>query len=119
MSKMIGEIIVSLLAAGGLLAVCWLMFGHMLVPVGNGGTPVYAVIPALGGGEELEHAVSGLLWLRSGDLARFTIVVADFGLDESGLAVAQALLRREPDLIYCPLTGLEQYIKERTQNGCL
>lgn len=118
MTNVIGEVAVALLAAGGLLTVCWLLFGRMLIPAGGAGGPVYAVIPASGGGEALEYTVGGLLWLRSGGLGRFTIVVADCGLDEDGMAAAEALSRREPGLIFCPMAELGHYIKETTQDGC-
>jgi hypothetical protein len=116
--KVIGEVMVALLAAGGLLTICWLLFGRLLIPVGNDDrAPVYAVIPASGSGDGLEYAVDGLLWLRGADLMCISIVVVDDGLNECGIAAAQALQRREPGLIFCPLRGLEHYIKETTQNG--
>ncbi|MFQ7453623.1 MAG: hypothetical protein ACLRNQ_22030 [Flavonifractor plautii] len=55
---------------------------------------MYAVVPASGDGAHLEQDVKGLLWSRGGELARFTIVIADGGLDGTGRAVAAALLAR-------------------------
>ncbi len=118
MTEVIGEIVVALLAAGGLLLLCWLLFGRMLIPAGGAGAPVYAVIPASGGGEGLEHTVSGLIWLREGGMARFTIVVADCGLSEGGIAAVEALRRREPGLILCTLDDFEHHLKETAQDGC-
>lgn len=118
MTKILGEAALALLAAGGLLMLGWLLFGRLLAPVGGRGAPVYAVVPVHGGGAALERTVDGLLWLQSGDFARFTIVVADFGLDESGLAAAAALARREPGVIFCSLGSLEEYIKDTIQDGC-
>jgi len=118
MGKIIAEAAVALLAAGGLLLICWLLFGRMLIPVGEGNSRIFTVVPARGGGEELEHTVNGLLWLRRGDLARFTIVIADFGLNEDGFAAVEVLRRRERGLVFCPLADLEQCIKETTQDGC-
>lgn len=117
MVNAIGEVAIALLAAGGLLTLCWLLFGRLVAPVGNEGAPVYAVVPASGSGEGLEYTVSGLLWLRGGDLMRVTIVVVDDGLDEVGRAVVETLRRREPGLIFCPIQGLEHYIKETKQDG--
>lgn len=112
------EAVLSLLAAAGLIALGWMLFGRLLTPVGGGGERVYAVVPAQGAGDGLERAVDGLLWLRGGDLARFTIVIADNGLDETGQAVACALLRREQGLVLCPLEGLCGYIAETgPENG--
>lgn len=47
----------------------------MVTPVGP--DPVFAVIPARGGGEGLEQTVKGLLWLQGGEMTGFTVVVAD------------------------------------------
>ena len=81
----IWQVLLALLAAVGLLALGWLTFGRLLTPVGGGGGgPVYAVVPASGDGAHLEQDVKGLLWLRGGELARFTIVIADGGLDGTG-----------------------------------
>ena len=105
------EVAVALLAAAGLMGLGWILFGRLLTPVGgpNGG-PVYAVVPAAGDGETLEYDVNGLLWLRGGELARFTIVIADQGLSDAGRAVAAALLARSTGLVVCPAERLAEYI---------
>ena len=102
----IWQVLLALLAAVGLLALGW------LTPVGGGGGgPVYAVVPASGDGAHLEQDVKGLLWLRGGELARFTIVIADGGLDGTGRAVAAALLARGQGIVLCPAERLGEYIK--------
>ena len=99
----IWQVLLALLAAVGLLALGWLTFGRLLTPVGGGGGgPVYAVVPA---------DVKGLLSLRGGELARFTIVIADGGLDGTGRAVAAALLARGQGIVLCPAERLGEYIK--------
>ncbi|WP_434307738.1 hypothetical protein [Flavonifractor plautii] len=55
--------------------------------------------------------MKGLLWLRGGELARFTIVIADGGLDGTGRAVAAALLARGQGIVLCPAERLGEYIK--------
>ena len=97
------EILLALLAAAGLLAMGWILFGKLVTPAGIH-TRVYAVIPASGGGEGLEQAVEGLLWLRGGELARFSIVIADCGLNPQGRAAAAALSLRGAAV--CPLESL-------------
>ena len=109
----IWQVLLALLAAVGLLALGWLTFGRLLTPVGgSGGGPVYAVVPASGDGAHLEQDVKGLLWLRGGELARFTIVIADGGLDGTGRAVAAALLTRAQGIVLCPAERLGAYIRE-------
>lgn len=103
------QVILAVLAAAGLLGLGWLAFGRLLTPVGGGG-PVYAVVPAAGDGSGLEQTVKGLLWLRGGELARFTIVIADNGLDPAGQAVAAALLAGARGLVLCPAGQLGEYL---------
>ena len=90
-----------ILAAAGLLSLGWLLFGRLVRPAGGAGQ-VYAVVPAAGDGAGLEQTVKGLLWLRDGELARFTVVIADDGLDETGRAVAAALLAGSRGVVLCP-----------------
>lgn len=105
------EIVACLLAAAGLLALGWLVFGRLLAPVGgSAGGRVYAVIPASGDAETLEHDVSGLLWLRGGGLAHFTIVIADAGLTPAGQAVASVLAGRGSGVVLCSAERLAQYV---------
>ena len=104
------QALLALLTAAGLLALGWALFGRLVTPAGESGGPVYAVVPADGGGDHLEQDVKGLLWLRGGELARFTIVIADNGLDESGRAVAAALLADSTGVVVCPGDRLGAYI---------
>ena len=99
------EALVALLAAAGLLGLGWLLFGKLLAPIGEAGR-TFAVVPASGDAETLEHDVQGLLWLRGGNLARFTVVIADCGLSDQGRILALLLQRREPGLVLCPADRL-------------
>jgi len=105
----IWQVLLALLAVVGLLALGWLLFGKLVTPVGGG--PVYAVVPAAGDGEHLEQDVKGLLWLRGGELARFTIVIADSGLNDTGRRVAAALLTGSRGMVLCPMEQLETYLR--------
>ena len=105
------EILAALLCAVGLLTLGWYLFGRLIATPGGYGGQVYAVVPALGGGESLEHDVRELLWLRSGGRARFRVVIVDGGLDQEGRAVAAALLDRFPEVELCPAERLGDYIR--------
>ena len=108
----IWQVLLALLAVVGLLALGWLLFGKLVTPVGGGGGgPVYAVVPAAGDGEHLEQDVKGLLCLRGGELARFTIVIADSGLNDTGRRVAAALLTGSRGMVLCPMEQLEAYLR--------
>ena len=104
------EAVLAFLAAGGLLWLCRALFGRLLVPTWRTHGGVYAVVPAAGDGENLEYDVKSLLWLRGGQRARFTIVIADQGLNEMGRAAAGALLARDQGVVVCPMEGLSQYL---------
>lgn len=95
------QCILAFVAAGGLLGLLWLAFGHLLVPARNAKQPIYALLPVRGDALELEQTVHHLLWLQGGRLARFTIVVVDLGLSDYGLRQVQALRAREPALLLC------------------
>lgn len=103
------EIILSLLAVFGLFSLGWLAFGKLLAP-GAPYAPVYAVVPTRGDGAALEQTVRGLLWLRGGEYQRYTVVIADAGLDPVGLAVATTLANEEPKVVLCPMGALEEYL---------
>ena len=81
---LIFELVISLLAAFGLVCLGWLAFGHMVLPVGSGETAVRAEVTARGRGDGLEQAVSGLIWLRRTGLWRGEILLTDGGLDADG-----------------------------------
>ena len=107
------QAVFALLAAAGLLALGWLLLGRLVTPIGDTGGPVYAVVPADGGGEHLEQDVKGLLWLRGGNLARFTIVIADKGLNPAGRTVTAALLADSTGLVVFPADQLGAYILDK------
>ena len=48
------------------------------------------------------------LWSRPS--GRYTVVIADDGLDPLGRAVANALVSREPRVILCPMGALTEYL---------
>ena len=77
-----------LLAAFGLVSLGWLALGALLLP---GRCDARLTVSARGGGEDLEHTVKGLLWLRRTGLWRGELVIEDCGLDEGGAALARAL----------------------------
>lgn len=103
-----------LLAGAGLFIFGWLLLGRLLAPIGTKG-PVWAVLPAAGDGEGLEHDLRGLLWLRSSGMACLRVVIADCGLSDRGRELARLLARREEDVSVCPAAEVGNLIGP--QNG--
>ena len=93
--SMIWELLLTVLAAFGLVCLAWLAFGRLVLPVGQGGVRTVALVRASGAAEGLEQTVSGLLWLRRTGLWRGTVVIHDQGLSPEGLAAAMALAVRD------------------------
>ena len=106
------QVVLTVLAAIGLLALGWAAFDRLAAPADWGG-PVYAVVPAAGDGTYLEQNVKSLLWLRGKRNSRFTIVIADDGLNPAGRAVAAALLTYATGVVVCPIDRLGEYIREK------
>ncbi len=106
------QCILALGAAGGLLSLLWLAFGHLLAPASNSAQPIIAVLPVKEDAIALEQTVHHLLWLQGGRLARFTIVIVDQGLTQEGLRQVQALRARESSLFLCTPQELSQFVEK-------
>lgn len=94
----------------GILALLWLLFGHMLTPV-PAALPLCALIPIEGDAPFLEHTVRQLIWLRNGRLAQFRLILLDRGLSPTGQARVSLLLAQEPSLILTTPDALSQLIE--------
>lgn len=104
------EAIIVLLAVFGLLYLGWLLLGRLLVPDRTEEAPLYAVLRAEGDGERLEQEVNRLFWL-CGDRRMFrTVILADAGLTQEGLRLAEQLAQKWPELTLCPLDEVEQWL---------
>lgn len=109
------EMTLSLLAVLGLLSLGWLLFGRILTP-GPLASSAFAVIPAQGDGAALEQTVKALLWLRAGEVRRYTLVIADAGLDTDGAAVAQRLAQREAGIVFCTLNEVPGLLRQAARS---
>lgn len=97
---MVWEMILALFGVIGLAACVRFVAGLLLYPVKG----ALILLPAQGDGAQLEHQVKGLRALASdGKLEGTLIFLADFGLNDEGLAAAETLCRRYPNLRFCVL----------------
>ena len=94
----------------------WLLL-RLLFPAETGTMPVFAVIPAAGDGEGLEQTLRHLRWLQGEKLAPFTPLVVDAGLSPQGLALVQALQRRDPTLLFCPAEEATYILQRKGDHG--
>lgn len=99
---MVYEILLALFGVIGLAACVRFVWGLLVYPVRG----ALILIPAQGDGRDLEHQLKGLQTLvNDGKLENTTVFLADYGLDEEGLATAETLCRRYPHLQFCVLTA--------------
>lgn len=82
-------LVLGLLAALGLLGLCWLLLGRLLLPI-----PLALTVSLTGYGDGvgLEQGVKALHWLRRTGLWRGEILILDGGMSPQGLAVARRLV---------------------------
>ena len=93
---MVWEILLAVFCAIGLAACIRFAVGRLVYPVRG------ASIPALGDGRLLEQQLKGLTALSGeGKLDIDAIYLADAGLDSDGLAAAERLCQRYPELHFC------------------
>ena len=102
------EVLLALLAAFGLFALGRLAFRRFLYP--GPAAPAYAVVLAKGDWAALEQTVKGLLWRPAWTGQRYTVVIADAGLDPQGRAVATLLANAQPRVVLCPLDAVAEYL---------
>lgn len=104
------EIVLSLLAVTGLLALGWLCFGKLLRPMGGKGA--VTLLPAREEGEDLEQALTGLLWLRGAGLTVGRVVVVDLGLTAAGKDLARLLTEQETGVYLCQREELPECLED-------
>ena len=106
------DILLTILAVFGVLALGWLLFERLITPVElrrNGA--LYAVIRASGEAGELEQEINGLNWMFAEGKIRLTrIIIADAGLSEGGHQVVRQLQKKWPDLVLCPADQVREQL---------
>ncbi len=105
------DAILALLAVFGLVYLGWVLFGELLAPdQPGGGGGIYAVLRAEGDGEGLEQEVNRLLWLSGRERIFQRVLLADAGLSQEGLRVAEQLAKKWPELTLCPAGELGKHL---------
>ena len=106
--ELMGDGLIAFLAAVGVSTILWLLAETLLrrhSPVAE----AVLVLPVRGDGATLERALR--LTMEQRATGETPILLADCGLDETGLRLAQSLTRRYSRVQLCPAEELENYLK--------
>ena len=106
--KLMGDGLIAFLAAVGVSTILWLLAETLLrrhSPVAE----AVLVLPVRGDGATLERALH--LTMEQRATGETPIVLADCGLDETVLRLAQSLTQRYSRVQLCPAEELENYLK--------
>ena len=112
--KLMGDGLIAFLAAVGVSTILWLLAETLLrrhSPVAE----AVLVLPVRGDGATLERALH--LTMEQRATGETPILLADCGLDETGLRLAQSLTQRYSRVQLCPAEELENYLKRGTSYG--
>lgn len=106
--ELMGDGLIAFLAAVGVSTILWLLAETLLHrhrPVAE----AILVLPVRGDGATLERALC--LTMEQRTTGETPILLADCGLDETGLRLAQSLTQRYSRVQLCPAEELENYLK--------
>jgi hypothetical protein len=106
--ELMGDGLIAFLAAVGVSTILWLLAETLLRrhrPVAE----AILVLPVRGDGATLERALR--LAMEQRTTGETPILLADCGLDETGLRLAQGLTQRYSRVQLCPAEELENYLK--------
>lgn len=112
--ELMGDGLIAFLAAVGVSTILWLLAETLLrrhSPVAE----AVLVLPVRGDGATLERALH--LTMEQRATGETPILLADCGLDETGLRLAQGLTQRYSRVQLCPAEELENYLKRGTSYG--
>ncbi|MEG0756079.1 MAG: hypothetical protein RR450_06760 [Oscillospiraceae bacterium] len=87
------EIFMALLAAFGILALLWNLWGRLLRP--DLAEKQYLLLPVTGAGETLEETLRYYGWHCRSGLLHCEIIVTDMGLTAAGQEFCRGVCRRE------------------------
>ena len=106
--ELMGDGLIAFLAAVGVSTILWLLAETLLrrhSPVAE----AVLVLPVRGDGATLERALH--LTMEQRATGETPILLADCGLDQTGLRLAQGLTQRYSRVQLCPAEELENYLK--------
>lgn len=106
--ELMGDGLIAFLAAVGVSTILWLL-AETLLRLHRPVAEAILVLPVRGDGATLERALH--LTMEQRTTGETPILLADCGLDETGLRLAQSLTQRYSRVQLCPAEELENYLK--------
>ena len=106
--ELMGDGLIAFLAAVGVSTILWLL-AETLLRRHSAVAEAVLVLPVRGDGATLERALH--LTMEQRATGETPILLADCGLDETGLRLAQSLTQRYSRVQLCPAEELENYLK--------
>jgi hypothetical protein len=76
------------------------------------GNFVSSLIAVRGEAEQLEQTVDGLIWLKKSGAVRSNVLIADFGLSESGRKMAELLAKDNDCVTVCLPDEIADVVEE-------
>lgn len=95
------QILLCVLAAGGLVLLCWSVAGWIL---GGSQLPLNVHCVVSGDAPELEQLTHRMHWLQSSGILTLELVILDDGLTQDGRRRAEMLCRRYAWVVLTPRT---------------
>ena len=96
------NLIISFIAAAGIIFLLWIMRGIMLMPVSIGENQRMEIILTISGAApELERTVNALWWLKENGTLQGDIILRNNGMDAETEETAKLLCRRGVIKIIC------------------
>lgn len=106
--ELMGDGLIAFLAAVGVSTILWLL-AETLLRRHSPAAEAILVLPVRGDGATLERALR--LTMEQRATGETPILLADCGLDETGLRLAQSLTQRYSRVQLCPAEELGNYLK--------
>ena len=107
------DVVVGILAAWGLIMLCWTLYGLMLLPLRRrDDTKVYVVLRGVHNSRYMERYLRGLLWLRNMGMIWWDILIPTDGLSMDTLERLDLMMYKESHIIMAGFDQLKEWMED-------
>ena len=108
--ELLQESLLAFFAAVGIAWTVWTAAEALFLSRRERREPVVALVPARRDAPALERTVAGLLWTTVCGRKLERILIADCGLDDTGLEVARRLARQNAAVALCTMDSAGEFL---------